>query len=202
MRLNRLAAMGSPVTCSCIDLVRPCRAAGRRWKARPIMSSASPCVADWIAGRLESRASASSLTDRQCIVLSSGRLACFAGPWVCLKEPPQPALTLPPSCYPPALHLHQLHCSPTASSQTLSLYHDTSPTAPLYKTPLQPPSSQHIHLSTRHRYQLQPALSPLSRPQPPHPRHHCVAPHRTATHQHCNHDAPLRLHLQHQLHGL
>lgn len=129
------------------------------------------------AGRLESRASASSLTDRQCIVLSSGRLACFAGPWVCLKEPPQPAFTLPPSCYPPALHLHQLHCSPTASSQTLSLYHDTSPTAPLYKTPLQPPSSQHIDLSTRHRYQLQPALSPLSRPQPPHPRHRCIAPH-------------------------
>ena len=106
MRLNRLAAMGSPVTCSCIDLVRPCRAAGRRWKARPIMSSASPCVADWIAGRLESRASASSLTDRQCIVLSSGRLACFAGPWVCLKEAPQPsshvASLLLPSRSPPS----------------------------------------------------------------------------------------------------
>lgn len=110
------------------------------------------------------------------------------------------ASLLLPSSSPPSPT--QLHCSPTASSQTLSLYHDASPTAPLHKTPLQPPPSQHIHLSTRHRYQLQPALSPLSRPQPPHPRHHCIAPHRTATHQHCNHDAPLRLHLQHQLHGL
>lgn len=58
------------------------------------------------AGRLESRASASSLTDRQCIVLSSGRLACFAGPWVCLKEAPQPsshvASLLLPSRSPPS----------------------------------------------------------------------------------------------------
>jgi hypothetical protein len=92
------------------------------------------------------------------------------------------ACTLPPSCYltlstfTTALLTHGVF-----TNKTLSLYHDTSPTAPLYKTPLQPPSSQHIHLSTRHRYQLQPALSPLSRPQPPHPRHHCIAPQHTNT---------------------
>jgi hypothetical protein len=171
-------------------------------EARPIMSSASPFRGGLDAGRLESSASASSLTDRQCIVLSSGRLACFAGPWVCLKEAPQPAFTLPPSCYltlstfTTALLTHGVF-----TNKTLSLYHDTSPTAPLSKTPLQPPSSQYTVHPPEHTTPLPTATGFISAISTS-----TATPasslHRTATHQHCNHDAPLRLHLQRQLHGL
>ena len=100
--------------CSCIDLVRPCRVPQGSWNpvegARPINVICLTIRGGLDAGRLESSASA-SLTDRQCIVLSSGRLACFAGPWVCLKEAPQPASS---RCLPLAtLHLHHsLHCPP------------------------------------------------------------------------------------------